>query len=205
MSLDRLKKYAKNTMQNDPAHDYTHVMRVYKNAEWLCRGEGARPELVLCAVLLHDIVSYAKSDARSADAPVRSAEKARVILKECGYSDSDISTVSKAISEHGFSRGVTPESTEGKILQDADRLDAIGAIGIARVFSVAGSEGRPLYSADDPFCTGRQPDDLRWTVDHFYSKLLKLASGMNTKSAEAEARRRMRILVEYLENLKREI
>ena len=94
---------------------------------------------------------------------------------------------------------------EGKILQDADRLDALGAIGIARVFATGGSLKRPFYNIDDPFCNVRNPDDKVWTVDHFYKKLLKLESLMNTKSGKIEAKKRTKVLKEYLKNLKQEI
>jgi uncharacterized protein len=93
----------------------------------------------------------------------------------------------------------------GKILQDADRLDAIGAIGIARVFATGGSLKRPFYNIDDPFCKTRKPDDKIWTVDHFYRKLLKLESLMNTKSGKMEAKKRTKILEDFLKQLKLEI
>ncbi len=94
---------------------------------------------------------------------------------------------------------------EGKILQDADRLDALGAIGIARVFATGGSLKRPIYNRADPFCKKRTPNDKTWAVDHFYKKLLKLESLMNTKSGKVEAKKRTKILKEYLNQLKQEI
>ena len=94
---------------------------------------------------------------------------------------------------------------EGKVLQDADRLDALGAIGIARVFATGGSLNRPFYNSDDSFCKKRTPDDKTWTVDHFYTKLLKLESLMNTKSGKLEAKKRTKVLREYLKQLKSEI
>ena len=93
----------------------------------------------------------------------------------------------------------------GKILQDADRLDALGAIGIARVFATSGSLNRSFYNIDDPFCNKRNPDDDIWAVDHFFNKLLKLESLMNTTSGKIEAKRRTMILKEFLKQLKQEI
>lgn len=90
-------------------------------------------------------------------------------------------------------------------MQDADRLDALGAIGIARVFSVGGYEKRDIYNTLDPFCSNRKPNDKKWTLDHFYKKLVLLEKNMNTKSAKIEATNRTTILKNYLADLKREI
>ena len=204
-SLDPLKNEVCEIMDNDPAHDFGHVMRVYKNAQKLCRQEKADERLVLGAALLHDVVSYPKSDSRSEMSSVESAKKSVPILRRHGFSDGEIIIIQDAISDHAFSRNKIPETPEGRILQDADRLDALGAIGIARVFATAGSLGRPFYSADDPFCKVRSPDDKTWTVDHFFQKLLKLESMMNTKSGRAEAKKRTVILTEFLKTLKCEI
>ena len=92
-----------------------------------------------------------------------------------------------------------------KILQDADRLDALGAIGIARVFATGGSLRRPFYNLDDPFCKKRIPDDKIWTLDHFFEKLLKLEFLMNTNSGKIEAKKRTKILKDFLKQLKHEI
>ena len=90
-------------------------------------------------------------------------------------------------------------------MQDADRLDAIGAIGIARAFSVGGAEGRPFYNTDDPFCKNRTPDDKSYTLDHFYKKLLLLEKKMNTKYGKIEAKNRTRILKKFVNDLQKEI
>jgi uncharacterized protein len=134
-----------------------------------------------------------------------SAKKSKMILKRYDFSNDDILIISDAIRDHSFSQNKTPESIVGKILQDADRLDALGAIGIARVFATGGSLKRPFYNIDDPFCKKRKPDDKTWTVDHFYQKLLKLESLMNTKSGKLEAKKRTGTLKEFLDHLKQEI
>ena len=203
--IEKIQQEVKERMRNDPAHDFDHIMRVYKNAEKLSKKEKANTKLVLSATLLHDIIKYPKTDKRSKNSSLDSAKAAEKILKKHNYSADEIKIIYDAIRDHSFSRNKTPTTLEGKILQDADRLDAIGAIGIARAFSVAGSEKRLFYNKDDPFCKRRNPDDKQWTLDHFFRKLLKLESLMNTKSAKIEAKRRTKILKTYLNDLKKEI
>ena len=203
--IDSIKYKVKKIMDNDSAHDFEHVMRVYKNAQKICKKEKANEKLILSAALLHDIVSYQKSDKRSKLSSIHSAKKAEQILKKYNFSKNEIIIVSEAIRDHSFSQNKKPLTIEGKILQDADRLDAIGAIGIARVFATGGSLKRPFYNFNDPFCKTRSPDDKTWIVDHFYQKLLKLDSLMNTKSGRIEAKKRTKVLREFLKQLKQEI
>jgi len=203
--LEQLKDEVKNLMGNDPAHDYEHVIRVFNNAKKLALKENANEKLVLSAALLHDVVSYPKYDKRSNTSADKSAKLAEKILKKHKFSKGEITTISDAIRSHSFSKHKKPSTLEGQILQDADRLDALGAIGIARVFSVGGYEKRHIYNNLDPFCFNRKPNDKKWTLDHFYKKLLLLEKNMNTKSAKIEATKRTTILKNYLEDLKREI
>ena len=203
--VDSIKNEVKKIMDNDSAHDFEHVMRVYKNAQKICKKEKTNEKLVLSAALLHDVVSYPKSDKRSKLSSVHSAKKSEQILKKYDFSKDEITIISGAIRDHSFSQNKVPATLEGKILQDADRLDAIGAIGIARVFATGGSLKRPFYNIDDPFCQTRKPDDKIWTVDHFYKKLLNLESLMNTKSGQLEAKKRTKVLKGFLKQLKQEV
>ncbi len=203
--LDSIINDVRKIIVNDSAHDFEHIIRVYKNAQKLCEQEKVNEKLVLCAVLLHDIVSYPKSDKRSKNSSIDSAKKAKTILKKYDFTESEITIISDAIHDHSFSQQRTPKTIEGKILQDADRLDALGAIGIARVFATGGLLKRPFYNIDDPFCKKRNPDDKIWTLDHFFQKLLKLESSMNTKSGKLEAKKRTRVLKEFLKQLKQEL
>jgi len=203
--LDLIKTDIKKIMHNDPAHDFDHIMRVYKNAQQIIKKEKVNETLVLSAVLLHDVVSFPKSDKRSKNSSIESAKKAKTILKKYDFTSDEITIVCDAISEHSFSQKKIPKTIEGKILQDADRLDALGAIGIARVFATGGSLRRPFYNLDDPFCKKRIPDDKIWTLDHFFEKLLKLEFLMNTNSGKIEAKKRTKILKNFLKQLKHEI
>ena len=204
--LEYIKKYVKKIyIKNDPAHDFAHIMRVYKNAEEICKKEESNRKLVLVSVLLHDIVKKTQSDRRTRSSADLSAEKARLILRKLKFSDNDIAIVSEAIKNHSFTKGKISTSIEGRILQDADRLDAIGAIGIARVFSVSGAKNRELYEPNDPFSKTRKPNDKKWALDHFFKKLLVLENTMNTKTGKIEANKRTKVLKNYLARLKEEI
>lgn len=203
--VDLIKNEVKYILKNDPAHDYQHVMRVYRNTKKICDEENVDSKLVLCAALLHDLVSYPKSDKRSKLSSIESAVKGKKILKKFNFPEHEIKIISDAIEDHSFSRNVVPKTIEGKILQDADRLDALGSIGLARVFATSGSLNRAFYHPDDPFCENRKPDDGVWTLDHFFQKLLKIGALMNTKSAKIEARERTFVMKSFLDQLRKEI
>lgn len=204
--LEKIQREVQKKMKgNDPAHDFEHVMRVYSNAMIIAENEIVNKKLVLSAALLHDIVVYQKSDKRSKTSSAKSSLEAKKIMKKYEFTVEEIKIVVDAINDHSFSKNKNPKTLVGKILQDADRLDAIGAIGIARVFVTGGSEKRSLYNKVDPFCKKHLPDDKKWTLDHFFKKLLILEKKMHTKYALKEAKRRTRILKKYLELLKEEL
>lgn len=190
----------------DPAHDFHHIMRVYKNAKLIGQREGANMEILLLAVLLHDIVVYPKGRSKSSRSSDDSADLAEDILQGYEYPQDKMNRISYCIRMHSYSKRVVPASLEARILQDADRLDALGAIGIARTFSVGGSEKRTFYNADDPFCrASRQLDDSQWTLDHFQIKLLKLKDLMHTRTAKKIAQDRTKFMMIFIRQLKREI
>jgi uncharacterized protein len=204
---DTIKRKVKSMLEGrDPAHDFQHIMRVYKNAKLIGQREGASMEILLPAVLLHDLVVYPKGSAKSSRSSDDSADLAENILQSYGYPQDKINQISYCIRTHSYSKKLIPASLEGRILQDADRLDALGAIGIARTFSVGGSEKRTFYSADDPFCrSSRELDDRQWTLDHFQIKLLKLKDLMHTRTAKKIARERTKFMMLFIRQLKTEI
>src|SRR5438132_12461483 len=189
----------------DSADDFQHIKRVYKNAEVIGRREGADMKILLLAALLHDLVVYPKGSAKTSKSADDSADMAEKLLKSYRYPQDKIDKISYCIRTHSYSKRLVPATLEAKILQDADRLDALGAIGIARTFSVGGSGKRPFYNKSDPFCQKRKPDDTKWTLDHFYKKLLRLEKKMNTKTAKKEARRRTKLMKKFLDDFKKEI
>ena len=203
-------KYLKNHVEkiyrkNDPAHDFEHIMRVYKNAEKICKNEKANKKLVLISVLLHDIVKLKNSHSKFRSSSDASVHKSLKILKKLKLSNKEIDIVIEAIYNHSFTKKKISNTIEGQILQDSDRLDALGSIGIARVFAVSGFKNRPFYNPNDPFSKKRKFNDKKWALDHFFKKLLILEKKMNTKSGKIEAKRRTKILKKFLDNLKQEI
>lgn len=206
MDLNVLVAAARPLYENaDPAHDFSHIMRVYQNAVGIGKKEGAKMEILLPAALLHDCGCEAKLLGKSKDSNARSLLIARQFLRRFGFSGAAIRDILYAIEVHGFSKGIIPETLEAKVLQDADRLDAIGAVGIARVFAVSGARVRPFYNEEDPFCSSREPDDGAFAVDHFYRKLLKIERGMHTATARKLARKRTQVLEDYLRELEGEL
>jgi uncharacterized protein len=133
------------------------------------------------------------------------AETATTFLSANGYPADLLPAIAHAIAAHSFSAGIAPQTIEAKVVQDADRLDALGAIGIARCLMLGGATGRPLYEAIEPFPNTRPPDDTAYTIDHFFTKLLTLAGTMQTAAARAEAERRTVFLQEFLDELATEI
>lgn len=189
----------------DPAHDFSHILRVYKSAQKIGKEECADMQVLLLAALLHDVGAESKLSEKSAESDALRLRIAEEFLKKKSLPEDLRNKVLYAIDVHRFSRSIVPATKEAKILQDADRLDAMGAIGIARVFITGGAMGRKFYSPEDPFCKTRAPDDKMWNLDHFYKKILKLESGMYTETAKRIARIRAAVLKRYLEDLQMEI
>jgi len=190
----------------DPSHDIWHSLRVSSNAEQISRVEGGDLEVILPAALFHDSVVYQKKGPKSKDSARESSEVAKQVLRDFGgYSKRKIRYVVEAILEHPYEKGIRPERLESKIVQDADRLEATGVIGIMRTFSSSGQMGRSFYHAMDPFCFNREHESSKYAVDLFYERLLKVRDSMNTEHAKKLAEYRGEFLHLFLDQLKREI
>lgn len=189
----------------DAAHDLGHVRRVVANTRPLTDMESADPRVTLPAAWLHDCVAIAKNDPRRSQGSRLAAEAAVAFLGTIDYPDDLLDAVRHAIEAHSFSAGIPAETTEAKVVQDADRLDSLGAIGIARCLLVGGRLDRPLLSSEDPFCDQREPDDSRFTLDHFYAKLLTLPATMQTEAGRKMAEHRAQVMKNYLDTLREEI
>lgn len=209
MTLSQLEIYCRNFITSlstlDSAHDLAHIQRVVTNAKIILSEESADTEIVLASAWLHDCVVLPKNHSNRKQASTLAAKKAIEFLSKISFPKSKLDDVSHAIKSHSFSAEIQPETVEAKIVQDADRLDALGAIGIARCFAVGGQLDRKLYNSTDPFCEVRTPDDGLWTLDHFYAKLFKLPKTMNTRGAKNEAIKRVEFMELYLKQLQTEI
>jgi uncharacterized protein len=189
----------------DPSHDLLHVQRVVCIAKRLALQEGANLEIVVPASYLHDCIYISKTDSKRNQASRLSADKAIELLRSWGYPERHFNNIYHAISAHSFSAQLVPETIEAKVVQDADRLDAMGAVGIFRCFAFSGLANRPLYSSVDPFCKARTPNDNSNTLDHFFTKLLHLQDKLNTNSAKIEGFKRLDTMNTYLRALEQEL
>jgi uncharacterized protein len=189
----------------DPSHDLLHVKRVVRLARALAEQEGARLEVVIPAAYLHDCVYIAKSDARRSQASRISAVAALEFLRGADYPEEYYADIAHAIEAHSFSANIPARTLEAQVVQDADRLDAIGAIGVARVFGVSGLMRRAFYDETDPFCETRKADDYQNTLDHFYVKLFKVPEMLTTRAGRVEGQRRVEFMREYVQQLGTEI
>ena len=188
----------------DSAHDEAHLLRV---AVWTLRIGGADIDAreALGAALLHDLVNVPKDHPDRARASELSAEAARPLLTAAGFGAEAVARMADAIRDHSFSRGAVPTSALGRALQDADRLEALGAIGIARTFATGQRMGARFFHPEDPFGRARALDDRAFSVDHFYKKLLGLTQTMRTARGRAEAERRTALLRDFLSALADEL
>ncbi len=183
--IDRAKEYIQNLFDNNAGgHDAGHSMRVYHNAMLIAEEEpGCNTNIIALAALLHDADDHKLFDTEN-------NANARTFLKENGVSIDDIEKICQAINSVSFSknRGRKPESIEGKIVQDADRLDAIGAVGIARTFAYGGEHGSSMESS----------------IQHFHEKLLLLKDELNTEAARKMAKERHEYMESFLEEYEKE-
>ncbi len=204
--IEKIRELAREKMVVvDSAHDFSHVLRVYKNALLIAKDEECELRVLLPAVLLHDLCNYAKDHPLRAKSGEESKKIAAVILESVDYPREFCEKILYCIENHSFSKGVVPTVLEAKILQDADKLDAIGAIGIARTFAVSGRLLRQFYDEDDPLCEQREADDTKYGLDHFFVKLLRLKELMHTETAKKIADERIQFMHLFLEQLRKEI
>ena len=189
----------------DGAHDLAHIRRVWVNAFAIAAHEGGADEILVASVLLHDCVAVEKNSPLRSQASRLAADRAAEILTELGWAKSQTDAVHHAIAAHSFSAGIPPTSLHARVLQDADRLDAIGMIGVARCFYTGGRMGSALYHPDDPRGERRKLDDAAYALDHFRAKLFHLRDGFQTPTGAAMAAERHARMAEFVAAFEAEI
>ncbi len=187
--INKVKEYVKNILDDESTgHDYMHALRVLKNSELMISDE-MNTEIVFVSALTHDLI-----DKKVSSDPEKSWVALETELAKY-YSSQFIKEVKEVINNISYSKGSVPSSLEGRIVQDADRLDSLGAIGIARTFAYGGKNNRNIYHPD-------RTDD---SVTHFYDKLFKLTELMNTDIGKEIAIERTKYMKEFIERLYKEI
>ena len=194
---------------HDTAHDALHLERVWANARWLIgaeSGDGATIDafVVEAACWLHDLVEFPKGTGPAGASARQSADAARGFLLTHGVDSIEVEAIAHAVASHSFSGGLRPATIEAAIVQDADRLDALGAIGIARLWVTGVSLGGDLYHPSDPSGAHRDLDDRAYGLDHIERKLLRLPETMNTASG-SQASRRAGFVKQYRDEFLREL
>ncbi len=185
----------------DPAHDWAHIGRVAKTAQELAKDQMVDLNCVLAAVYCHDLINLPKDHPDRKKASTLSAEEARPLLKDSGFKEEEITLISQAVIEHSFSKGLKPSSLVAQILQDADRLDALGAIGILRCAAVNTQMQSTFYDPFDPIAEERELDDSKFMLDHYYVKLFKLPELMNTSRGKELALMRVEFMKSFVKQL----
>jgi uncharacterized protein len=186
-------------------HDETHTIRVHELSMRIGKKEKADLQVIAAAALLHDAGrSFEKQDPLVDHAEV-SAGIAEKLLKECGFPEEKIPEVLYAIRAHRFSQQKKPDTLEARILQDADRIDISGAVGIAMTFAYGGAKNMKLYDSIDPLAKVRTLDDDKYVLDHFQRKILKLEKTIHTKTGKQLIRQRHKYLISFMNQFIREI
>lgn len=193
----KLAALMKGLEQDDDSHGWHHLLRVRTVALELAAGLPCDEEILTAAAWLHDLVVLPKNHPDRKISSTLSAERAEKLLHEMGFPQEKIAAVCHAIAAHSFSAGITPETTEAKIVQDADRMEALGALGMLRCFYTSGRLGRHLMHEEDPLAKERALNDVEYALDHFEVKLFKLEERFNTERGRALAHLRTEWLREF--------
>jgi len=189
----------------DMSHDIAHALRVLNNAERIAEIEGGDLSIIVPAALFHDAIVYPKDSDMNKYSARDSAKMAAEVLNDIEYPPEKIKRVKDAIITHSFSFGNEPKSLEAKIVYDADKLEATGAISIMRTFCSTGQMRREFYSTKDPFCDRRDPKKVKYALDLFYARLLHVDKTMFTPTGKKMAQKRTEFLYVFLGQVRDEL
>jgi len=203
VTVDKTVQMVKEKLSGEATgHDFFHIVRVQKLAMRLAVEEGADAYVVELAALLHDIADWKFHDG-DLEAGPKVAQEWLLSLGESQATIDKVKSIIKEVSYKGAGVKTEPASVEGKVVQDADRLDALGAIGIARTFAYGGRFERPIYDPDQPPVMHKSFEEYKnakgSTLNHFYEKIFLLKDRLNTRSARAIAEERHRFVEEFVE------
>jgi len=194
--LNIVKQEALRKLKSESTgHGYWHAYRVAQTAQLIAKKERANVQVAELAAWLHDIQANPDKDHE-----IRSAKFAQKFLTKLNVDENIVNEIVYCVKNHRFSKGVKPKTLEGKIVQDSDKLDALGAIGLARLFIISGKVGQTLYdpSLKPSFDYYLKHGVSNTTVNHFYDKLFKLKKLLHTKTARKIAQERERFMRQYL-------
>lgn len=211
MNIDIIRSFVRKKLEKDSTgHDYNHILRVENNATELMEDEKFTSEevnIIIAAILLHDIIDYKVSEDIE-----KSHTEVINILKKSSATKEEVDEINHIINNMSFSKNLSEKkqlSKLGQIVQDADRLDAIGAIGIARTFYYGGSKGSAFYDNSQPLLESELNESIykkgSSVINHFYEKLLKIKDLMNTEKGKFEAEKRTKFMEDFLAEFYREI
>ena len=205
--VQRFETFLLNQTFHDHSHDLAHFRRVYALAQVIAQDETVNHCVIAAACYFHDIVSLPKDHPERAQSSRLAAAKTQEIFANefPDFPAEWLPMVLHAIEAHSFSAKITPTTLEAKIVQDADRMESVGAMGIARTFYTSGLLKRALFCNDDPFAEHRDLDDQTFALDHFQAKLLKLPALMQTQRGRAMAQRNVEFMVTFMEKLGAEV
>lgn len=193
MNIEHIKLFVENKLGKEASgHDYLHALRVYENAVLLASNLELNTDVIYISALIHDLIDHKLEDEYKV-----SIEDIEHFLENEGVKQKDINHIVSIINNMSYSSGKVPDSIEGQIVQDADRLDALGAIGIARTFAYGGKNNRLIYNP-----TTIDGED---SVSHFYQKLFKLTELMNTETGKIEAKKRTSYMMDFIKKLNSEL
>ncbi len=203
--FDNLKEKIQPYFSEGSGHEFSHTQRVYNNAIKIAKGEDVDIDIVKVAALLHDIARIKEDNKEVSCHAVTGAEMAKPILIELGFPEDKIDKVCYAIKVHRFSNGINPETKEAQIIQDADRLDALGAMIIARVFAFGGKNNRQIYNPDIKPNEEYIPYAHNTSLNHFYEKSFNIKpETFKTEKAKKLAEGRYKFLQKFVERFLKE-
>jgi len=204
ISIDEAHTYYHNA---ESAHDFDHVLRVYTLAERIAQAEGANLDIVRAAALLHDISRADEDNHNAGDHAQLAAERAKKILLDRGIGENQADAVAHAIAAHRFRGATSPQTLEAQVLFDADKLDSIGAIGVARAYAVSGALNQKLWSkvSPDTMATRDQHNSDHSAYAEFVVKLSRVRERIHTNTAKQIAEERHTFMQDFFERLGKEI